>query len=102
MEAGRRQSGDGRSARRRHAAIFRSSRALIIWHALNAYSDGGEIIADFVGYDAPDHFAPHDALFYKIMQGEMGKAKTPGTLRRYRIDLAAAYAARGDPRYRLA
>jgi carotenoid cleavage dioxygenase-like enzyme len=59
------------------------------WHALNAYGDGGEIIADFVGYDTPDHFAPHNALFYRVMQGEMGEAKTPGTLRRYCIDLAA-------------
>jgi all-trans-8'-apo-beta-carotenal 15,15'-oxygenase len=63
--------------------------AAFIWHALNAYSEGGEIVADFVGYDAPDHFAPHDALFYKLMQGEIGVAKAPGTLRRYRIDLAA-------------
>ena len=60
-----------------------------IWHALNAYREDGEIIADFVGYDTPDHFAPHDALFYKLMQGQMGVAKAPGMLRRYRIDLAA-------------
>jgi all-trans-8'-apo-beta-carotenal 15,15'-oxygenase len=63
--------------------------AAFIWHALNAYNDGSEIIADFVGYDTPDHFAPHNALFYKVMDGEMGEAKVPGTLRRYRIDLAA-------------
>jgi all-trans-8'-apo-beta-carotenal 15,15'-oxygenase len=68
---------------------FFDAPAAFIWHALNAYSDGSEIIADFVGYDTPDHFAPHNALFYKVMQGEMGEAKTPGTLRRYRIDLAA-------------
>ena len=60
-----------------------------IWHALNAYSQGDEIVADFVGYDSPDHFAPHDALFYTLMQGKMGVADAPGTLRRYRIDLAA-------------
>jgi all-trans-8'-apo-beta-carotenal 15,15'-oxygenase len=68
---------------------FFEAPAAFIWHALNAYSDGREIIADFVGYDAPDHFAPHDALFYRSMQGEMGVAKAPGMLRRYRIDLAA-------------
>jgi len=62
--------------------------AAFIWHALNAYSENGEIIADFVGYDAPDHFAPHGALFYTLMQGRMGVAKAPGMLRRYRIDLA--------------
>ena len=71
------------------AAQFFEAPAAFIWHALNAYSEGGEIVADFVGYDAPDHFAPHDALFYRLMQGEMGVAKAPGTLRRYRIDLAA-------------
>jgi all-trans-8'-apo-beta-carotenal 15,15'-oxygenase len=63
--------------------------AAFIWHALNAYEEDGCIIADFVGYDAPDHFAPHDALFYRLMQGELGTAKAPGKLRRYRIDLHA-------------
>lgn len=62
--------------------------AAFIWHSLNAYTEKGEIVADFVGYDAPDHFAPHDALFYRLMQGRMGVAKSPGTLRRYRIDVA--------------
>jgi all-trans-8'-apo-beta-carotenal 15,15'-oxygenase len=68
--------------------VFEAS-AAFIWHVLNAYSDGGEIIADFVGYDRPDHFAPHGALFYKLMQGEMGVANAPGMLRRYRINAAA-------------
>jgi all-trans-8'-apo-beta-carotenal 15,15'-oxygenase len=63
--------------------------AAYIWHAVNAYDEGNEIIADFVGYDSPDHLAPHDALLYKVMQGQMGLAKVPGTLRRYRIDLSA-------------
>ena len=62
--------------------------AAYMWHALNAYREGNEIIADFVGYDSPDHFAPHDALMYKLMQGQMGVARAPGTLRRYRVDLA--------------
>jgi all-trans-8'-apo-beta-carotenal 15,15'-oxygenase len=61
--------------------------AAFIWHALNAYEEDGAIVADFVGYDAPDHFAPHDALFYRLMQGQMGTSKAPGKLRRYRIDL---------------
>jgi all-trans-8'-apo-beta-carotenal 15,15'-oxygenase len=68
--------------------LFEAS-AAFIWHALNAYSDGHDIIADFVGYDSPDHFAPHGALLYKLMHGQMGTASAPGTLRRYRIDLAA-------------
>jgi all-trans-8'-apo-beta-carotenal 15,15'-oxygenase len=63
--------------------------AAFIWHALNAYEEDDAIVADFVGYDAPDHFAPHDALFYRLMQGEMGTSKAPGKLRRYHIDLHA-------------
>ena len=71
------------------APQFFDAPAAFIWHALNAYGDGSRIVADFFGYDAPDHFAPYNALFYKLMQGEMGEAKAPGTLRRYHIDLAA-------------
>jgi all-trans-8'-apo-beta-carotenal 15,15'-oxygenase len=59
-----------------------------MWHALNAFERDDEIIADFVAYDAPDHFTPHDALFYQLMQGRMGNAKEHGKLRRYRIDLS--------------
>ena len=58
-----------------------------MWHALNAYESGEEIVADFVAYDAPDHFAGHDALLYQIMQGKLAPAKEAGTLRRYRINL---------------
>ena len=68
---------------------FLEAPAAFIWHALNAYEEDGGIVADFVGYDAPDHFVPHDALFYRLMQGELGTAKAPGKLRRYRIDLRA-------------
>jgi all-trans-8'-apo-beta-carotenal 15,15'-oxygenase len=58
-----------------------------MWHALNAYEANGEIVADFVGYDAPDHFVPHTAMGYTIMDGKMGTQHEPGKLRRYRIDL---------------
>lgn len=58
-----------------------------MWHALNAYETGTEIVADFAGYDAPDHFVPHDAMLYRLMQGRMGVAREAGKLRRYRIDL---------------
>ena len=59
-----------------------------MWHALNAYDQGDSIVADFVGYDAPDHFIGEHALFYALMRGELGVAKAPGKLRRYLIDLA--------------
>ncbi|MGE0483694.1 MAG: carotenoid oxygenase family protein [Gammaproteobacteria bacterium] len=58
-----------------------------MWHALNAYDDGNTIVADFVGYDVPDHFIGDDAEFFAIMQGRKGVAAAAGTVRRYRIDL---------------
>ena len=58
-----------------------------MWHALNAYERGDEIVADFVAYNAPDHFVGHDALLAQIMQGKLSPAKEAGTLRRYRLDL---------------
>lgn len=58
-----------------------------MWHALNAFEANDEIVADFVGYDAPDHFVPNTAILYTIMDGKMGTHHEPGKLRRYRIDL---------------
>lgn len=58
-----------------------------MWHAANAYEEGNTIIADFVGYDAPDHFLGENAAFKAIMKGEMGEAGEPGRLYRYVIDL---------------
>jgi all-trans-8'-apo-beta-carotenal 15,15'-oxygenase len=59
-----------------------------MWHSLNAYEHGAEIVADFVAYGAPDHFIGERAAFRRIMQGERGLAEYPGILRRYVIDLA--------------
>jgi all-trans-8'-apo-beta-carotenal 15,15'-oxygenase len=63
-----------------------------MWHALNAYRAGDAIVADFVGYDAPDHFLGPNAGFRAIMQGRDGLANSPGTLRRRSIDLARKHA----------
>jgi all-trans-8'-apo-beta-carotenal 15,15'-oxygenase len=60
-----------------------------MWHTVNAYTTGNTIIADFVGYDSPDHFLGPDAAIRAIMQGREGIAKAPGTLRRFTIDLVA-------------
>ena len=57
-----------------------------MWHALNAYERNGQIVADFVGYDEPDHFLGEDAFVWKIMSGDEGRQDIPGTLRRYVID----------------
>jgi all-trans-8'-apo-beta-carotenal 15,15'-oxygenase len=63
-----------------------------MWHALNAYTSGNTIVADFVGYDAPDHFLGPDAAFRAIMGGQAGVARSPGTLRRLTLDLASGHA----------
>ena len=60
-----------------------------MWHALNAYERGDEIVADFVGYDDPDHFIGDDPEFTAVMKGNAGQGKYPGTVRRYLIDLKA-------------
>ncbi len=63
--------------------------AAFMWHSLNAYERGGTIVAEFVGYDEPDHFIGDDPDFRAIMEGREGTAREPGRLRRYLIDPAA-------------
>ena len=60
-----------------------------MWHALNAHRVGDTIVADFVGYDAPDHFLGSEATFRAIMQGREGVARSAGKLRRFTVDLAS-------------
>lgn len=57
-----------------------------MWHALNAFQRGDEVIADIVAYDNPDHFIGDDALLHTLMEGKMGNAKEAGKLRRYIIN----------------
>jgi all-trans-8'-apo-beta-carotenal 15,15'-oxygenase len=61
-----------------------------MWHALNAFVVGDTIVADFVGYDAPDHFLGPDAEFRAIMRGRRGSASSPGTLRRLTLNLRSS------------
>ncbi|MCZ6893040.1 MAG: carotenoid oxygenase family protein [Gammaproteobacteria bacterium] len=63
--------------------------AAFMWHSMNAYEQGDSIVADFVGYDEPDHFIGADPYFERIMRGEPGLFHAPGTLRRYRIQLSS-------------
>ena len=67
--------------------VFIEAPAAYMWHALNAYEQNGEIVADFVGYDTPDHFIGPDPAFAAVMRGDEGDAEFPGTIRRYVIDL---------------
>jgi all-trans-8'-apo-beta-carotenal 15,15'-oxygenase len=59
-----------------------------MWHTTNAHERGDAIVADFIGYDAPDHFFGPDAAFRTIMAGHVGVAASPGKLRRITIDLS--------------
>ncbi len=60
--------------------------AAYMWHGLNAFERKGEIVAEFIGFDEPDHFLGPQAAFRTIMTGAAGREQCPGTLRRYLID----------------
>jgi all-trans-8'-apo-beta-carotenal 15,15'-oxygenase len=60
--------------------------ACYMWHSVNAYDKGGEIVADFVGYENPDHFVGRDPVASAVMVGRKGEYAYPGALRRYVID----------------
>jgi all-trans-8'-apo-beta-carotenal 15,15'-oxygenase len=53
-----------------------------MWHALNAYARGEEIVAEFVGYANPDHFLGEDPAVNAAMEGREGDHTFPGELRR--------------------
>jgi all-trans-8'-apo-beta-carotenal 15,15'-oxygenase len=57
-----------------------------MWHSVNAYERGAEIIAEFVGYDSAEDFFGDDSALAAIMRGEEGRMRYPGTIRRYVID----------------
>lgn len=63
-----------------------------MWHSVNAWNEGDVVIADFVGYDDPDHFLGPDPASFAIMEGRMVPVKNPGKLRRFRIDVGAGRA----------
>jgi all-trans-8'-apo-beta-carotenal 15,15'-oxygenase len=58
-----------------------------MWHSLNAYENGEEIIADFVGYQNPDHIIGEDPALIAIMSGRKGQYNYAGEIRRYVINL---------------
>ncbi len=68
--------------------ILIETEASWMWHTLNAYERGGEIVADFVGYDGAEDFLGDDPWFMAVMEGRRGKASA-SSLRRYVIDPAA-------------
>jgi len=58
------------------------------WHTINAWETGHEIIADFVGYQNPDHILGPDPALFAIMSGRKGQYNYPGEIRRYVINAA--------------
>ncbi len=58
-----------------------------MWHSINARDNGNEIVAEFIGYDNPDHFVGKDPVISAVMQGREGEHKYPGLLRRFVIDV---------------
>jgi all-trans-8'-apo-beta-carotenal 15,15'-oxygenase len=75
------------------AARYVEAPASYMWHGLNAFDDGEDVVIDFVGFDEPDHFIGRDAFFSNIMQGRMGHAQAHGKMRRYRIGAGQTTAA---------
>ncbi len=69
------------------AALTVEVPAVWMWHSVNAYQSGTCIVADFVGYDAPDHFFGPGAAFRTVMQGLEAAPCSPGQLRRFIIDV---------------
>jgi all-trans-8'-apo-beta-carotenal 15,15'-oxygenase len=68
--------------------IFLETPPLFMWHSVNAYMEKGAIIADFVGYENPDHFIGSDPAAFALMRGRQGNHKYSGKVRRYVIDPA--------------
>ncbi len=61
--------------------------ARFMWHSFNAWEKGSEIIADFIAYDAPDHFIGKDPQMKAIMQGRCTRTYHSGMAYRYIINL---------------
>jgi all-trans-8'-apo-beta-carotenal 15,15'-oxygenase len=70
------------------APLLLESPSCFMWHSVNAYERGGEVVADFIGYENPDHFVGRDPVASAVMVGRKGRHAFPGALRRYLIDPA--------------
>lgn len=69
--------------------LLLESSACYMWHSFNAYDKGHDIVADFIGYENPDHFVGADPVASAVMAGRKGEYAFPGSVRRYLIDPAA-------------
>jgi len=69
--------------------LFLESPACYMWHSINAFEKGPEIVADFIGYQNPDHFVGADPVASAVMVGRRGEYAFPGSVRRYQINPSA-------------
>jgi len=67
--------------------VLLETEASWMWHSLNAYENGEEIIADFVGYQNPDHILGEDPALIAVMSGRKGQYRYAGEIRRYVVNL---------------
>jgi len=61
------------------------SEGRFMWHSINAFEMGDEIIADFVGYEQLTHFLGPQAMLKTAMHDRIG-TREAGKIRRYRIN----------------
>ncbi|MGF6851495.1 all-trans-8'-apo-beta-carotenal 15,15'-oxygenase [Paraburkholderia sp. CI3] len=59
--------------------------AVWMWHGVNAYERGGEIVADCVAYDNPSTFVGPEASWRAVMNDQQGVVGAPGAIRRFVI-----------------
>lgn len=65
--------------------LLLQTEASFMWHSVNAWESGEELIADFIGYADPDHLIGPKGSVNAIMSGGKGGYSSPGNLWRYRI-----------------
>jgi all-trans-8'-apo-beta-carotenal 15,15'-oxygenase len=65
--------------------LFLEAPPCFMWHSFNAYEKGEEIIADFIGYDNPDHLIGLKPAAFAVMGTDKGNYHYPGKVRRYVI-----------------
>jgi all-trans-8'-apo-beta-carotenal 15,15'-oxygenase len=61
-----------------------------MWHSINAYDDRNVIVADFIGYENPDHILGERPALTEIMEGRRGTFRYPGEVQRYIIELESS------------
>ena len=58
--------------------VMLEASACFMWHSLNAFEMGDSIVADFVGYDEPDHFLGEERRIQSHHAGQAGAAELFG------------------------